>query len=84
MDSQLTQHLPLLDAISLSHPHSSFSSSKSIVNTAPDIFTMSSPTKPSPEERPRDHRAWTRGDFEVITADRVRFRVPSYVLFGAR
>lgn len=31
-----------------------------------------------------DHEDWTEGDFEVITADKVRFRVPSYHLFSAR
>lgn len=27
---------------------------------------------------------WTTGNFEVITVDRVRFRVPDYLLFSAR
>lgn len=31
-----------------------------------------------------DSKEWTEGDFEVITADKVRFRVPSYRLFAAR
>lgn len=31
-----------------------------------------------------DHKEWTDGDFEIITADNVRFRVPSYHLFSAR
>jgi hypothetical protein len=31
-----------------------------------------------------DDKTWTSGDFEVVTVDRVRFRVPSYLLFGSR
>ncbi|KLT46509.1 hypothetical protein CC85DRAFT_298698 [Cutaneotrichosporon oleaginosum] len=31
----------------------------------------------------RESGEWKDGDFEVITADRVRFRVPSYLLFWA-
>lgn len=31
-----------------------------------------------------DHTKWTSGNFEIITVDNVRFRVPDYVLFGAR
>lgn len=32
----------------------------------------------------RNHETWIDGDFEVITADGVRFRVPSFHLFAAR
>jgi hypothetical protein len=31
-----------------------------------------------------DHATWVDGDFEVITSDGVRFRVPSYHLFSSR
>lgn len=31
-----------------------------------------------------DDKKWVDGDFEVITVDKVRFRVPSYYLFAAR
>ncbi|CAK9781646.1 hypothetical protein CC85DRAFT_298701 [Cutaneotrichosporon oleaginosum] len=30
-----------------------------------------------------DDTTWTDGDFQVITSDRVRFRVPSFLLFAA-
>lgn len=32
----------------------------------------------------RNHETWIDGDFEVIAADGVRFRVPSFHLFAAR
>jgi hypothetical protein len=32
----------------------------------------------------RQSDKWDNGDFEVITADGVRFLVPSYILFFAR
>lgn len=31
-----------------------------------------------------DDRSWTSGDFEIITSDRVRFRVDTHLLLGAR
>lgn len=31
-----------------------------------------------------DDEEWTDGNFEVITSDRVRFKVPDYLLFWAR
>lgn len=31
-----------------------------------------------------DDKYWVEGDFELVTADGVRFRVPSYYLFAAR
>lgn len=32
----------------------------------------------------KDDDTWTDGDFEIISADNVRFRVPSYYLFASR
>ncbi|BEJ16640.1 hypothetical protein CspHIS471_0600410 [Cutaneotrichosporon sp. HIS471] len=34
-------------------------------------------------ERVRDDNDWTEGDFEIITADNVRFRVPSFHLYSS-
>lgn len=31
-----------------------------------------------------NHPVWATGNFEVVTSDNVRFRVPDYVLFAAR
>ncbi|KLT45996.1 hypothetical protein CC85DRAFT_282137 [Cutaneotrichosporon oleaginosum] len=31
-----------------------------------------------------DDKYWIEGDFEIVTSDSVRFRVPSYYLFAAR
>jgi hypothetical protein len=31
-----------------------------------------------------DDPTWTSGDFEVVTTDRVRFKIPSYHLYSAR
>jgi hypothetical protein len=31
-----------------------------------------------------DDKYWVEGDFEIVTSDSVRFRVPSYYLFAAR
>lgn len=31
-----------------------------------------------------DDKTWTSGNFEVITSDRVRFRVQDYLLFASR
>jgi hypothetical protein len=36
------------------------------------------------EHGTRDDKVWTEGDFELVSADRVRFRIPSYYLFAAR
>lgn len=35
-------------------------------------------------ERIRDEKDWSDGDFEIITADNVRFRIPSFYLYSAR
>ncbi|BEI90304.1 uncharacterized protein CcaverHIS019_0303740 [Cutaneotrichosporon cavernicola] len=44
----------------------------------------SEPNSPQPEaEHIVDDEYWTDGDFEVITSNGVRFRVPSYHLFAA-
>lgn len=51
---------------------------KSTPTTAPTECTRADP------EEIIDHLLWTEGDFEVITADKVRFRVPFYYLFSAR
>lgn len=32
----------------------------------------------------KDDETWTSGNFEIITTDKVRFRVPDHLLFGAR
>lgn len=32
----------------------------------------------------KDDTTWTSGNFEIITTDKVRFRVPDHLLFGAR
>ncbi len=44
---------------------------------------MSSDTDSSTEETKDDER-WTEGDFQIVTADNVRFRVPSFYLFAHR
>jgi hypothetical protein len=46
---------------------------------------MSTAASPPPStDTIRDDDDWTDGDFEVITSDGVRFRVPSFHLFSAR
>lgn len=32
----------------------------------------------------KDDEKWTQGDFQIITSDNIRFRVPSYYLFSNR
>ncbi len=46
---------------------------------------LSAPNSPRPEHEDHiiDDEYWTDGDFEIITANGVRFRVPSYHLFAA-
>jgi hypothetical protein len=42
-------------------------------------------TSPAPTPKfARESKEWSEGDFEVITADGVRYLVPSYLLFYAR
>jgi hypothetical protein len=41
-------------------------------------------TSPDPDTSIVDDKTWTDGDFEVITADEVCFRVPTFHLFSAR
>lgn len=36
------------------------------------------------DDRIQNDKSWTSGDFELISVDNVRFRVPSYYLFTAR
>jgi hypothetical protein len=46
---------------------------------------MSAKSEPqSSTERIRDEKDWTDGDFEIITSDCVRFRVPSFHLYSSR
>jgi hypothetical protein len=50
---------------------------------APSTTTAKSEPQSS-TERIRDEKDWTDGDFEIITSDCVRFRVPSFHLYSSR
>jgi hypothetical protein len=57
-------------------------SKKRKASESPSPSDTSGTATPPPEIK--DFDKWTDGDFEVITADHWRFRVPSYHLFSAR
>lgn len=54
------------------------------VKTADDPATHTIVAEDEDTSSITDDVTWTSGDFEVITADNVRFLVPSYHLFSAR
>jgi hypothetical protein len=48
------------------------------------MFTETVPDTDADGDGITDHHEWTDGDFEIITSDRYRFRVPSAYLLCHR
>lgn len=54
------------------------------MTTATNLVKRVNGSPLAPPEAVIDDKKWTEGDFEIITSDNVRFRVPSYHLFSNR
>jgi hypothetical protein len=49
-----------------------------------DEVQVIKPRSPTPDDGIKDDKKWTHGEFEVITQDSVRFRVPKHLMEGHR